>query len=184
MHKRIATFCSAALLCAGVGTAAIAHAQPTSSFSVSESTAPAGAPSATAPATAAPAPTHTAPGAMTAPADPMAGAAAADPMAGTAPAAADPIASAGALDPASVTDAQLQQFVESAQKVAVLSDEYTQRLQTAPDQSAQQQIVAEANDRMASAVQESGLTVDEFNGISEALEQDPQLHARAQQMLQ
>lgn len=85
---------------------------------------------------------------------------------------------------ASVSDAQLQQFVESAQKVAVLSDEYSQRLQAAPDNAAQQQIVQEANDRMASAVQESGLTVDEFNGISQALEQDPQLHARAQQMLQ
>lgn len=165
MHKRIATFCSAALLCAGVGSAAIAHAQPTSS--ISESTAPA----TTAPATAAPAPAQAAPGAASAP------------MTGAAPAAA-PMPEAGAMQSASVSDAQLQQFVESAQKVAVLSDEYTQRLQAAPDNTAQQQIVAEANDRMASAVQESGLTVDEFNGISQALEQDPQLHARAQQMLQ
>ncbi len=171
MHKRIATFCSAALLCAGVGSAAIAHAQPTSSFS--ESAAPTAAPATAAPGSTAPAYTPAAP-------------AAGDPMAatGAAPAAAAPMAAPGGVATADVTDQQLQQFVESAQKVAVLSDEYNQRLQAAPDANAQQQIVTEANDRMASAVQESGLSVDEFNGISQALEQDPQLHARAQQMLQ
>ncbi|GAA5236163.1 hypothetical protein GCM10025795_44280 [Verticiella sediminum] len=162
MHKRIATFCSAALLCAGVGSAAIAHAQPTSSMT--ESSAPASAQGAGgAPAAAAPAP-GAAPGAGAAPGM------------SAAPGAADGASAA-------VTDAQLEKFVESAQKVAALSNEYNQRLQQAEGTDNQQQIVAEANDRMASAVEESGLTVEEFNGISQAIEQDPQLHARAQQML-
>lgn len=152
MHQRIASFCSAALLCAGLGTAAIAQAQPTSSLSQSS-----------APATSQGAATQSAPATQAAP------------VAGTPPTA--------PATGAQVSDEQLQKFVASAQQVAALSSEYNQRLQQAQGTQSQQQIVAEANERMASAVESSGLTVEEFNGISQAIEQDPQLHARAQQML-
>src|SRR5690606_18399368 len=74
-----------------------------------------------------------------------------------------------------VTDDQLQKFVASARQVAVLSQEYTEKLRSQPSESSKQQLVQEANQRMESAVQANGLTVAEFNTIGEAIERDPGL---------
>ena len=84
---------------------------------------------------------------------------------------------------ANITDEKLQKFVASAQEVAVLTQQYTQRLNGVSDQASQQQVVQEANQRMEQAIQANGLTVQEFNGISDAVERDPALSQRAQQML-
>ncbi len=83
-----------------------------------------------------------------------------------------------------VDDETLQKFVASAQEVAMISQEYSQTLQTAESQEQQQAIVQEANEKMVDAVQSHGLTVAEFNGINDAIEQDPALAERAQQLAQ
>lgn len=167
MHKRIVALCSiSALLSVGAVTgSALAANGPVSSMS--ESTAPAAtsapaAPGAPAAAQAPAAPPTTAPGATTE----------------------MPGAGAGQLQSENISDEQLQKFVASAQQVAVLSQQYSQQLQGASDQAQQQQVVEEANGKMAEAIQANGLTVQEFNGISEAVDRDPALNERARQMLQ
>ncbi|GHB07585.1 DUF4168 domain-containing protein [Modicisalibacter luteus] len=83
------------------------------------------------------------------------------------------------------TDQQLQQFADASQEIAKVSQEYTQRLQEAQgDQAQQQEIRMEANDKMISIVEESGLDVDTFNAIGQAIQQDPELMKRVQQMAQ
>ncbi|MDX3907295.1 MAG: DUF4168 domain-containing protein [Pigmentiphaga sp.] len=81
-----------------------------------------------------------------------------------------------------VSDEQLRKFVSAAQKVAMISQEYTPRLQSAPDSASQQQVHQEADEKMVDAVHQEGLTVDEFNGIGQALEQNPDLAQRARGM--
>ncbi|AZG07624.1 DUF4168 domain-containing protein [Pigmentiphaga sp. H8] len=83
---------------------------------------------------------------------------------------------------ANVSDDQLRKFVSAAQKVAMISQEYTPRLNSATDAASQQQVHKEADDKMVDAVHREGLTVDEFNGIGQAVEQNPSLAQRARDM--
>ena len=108
-----------------------------------------------------------------------AGLAAAPAMAQTAatgqpPAPAQPIAPA--VQP---TDAQLQKFVQASQKVAAVAEEYQPKLLSSPDDGAREQVMREADEKMVQLVRADGLTVEEFNGIGAAVEQDPQLRQRA-----
>jgi len=160
MTKRIATALSiAAALSLGAGSS-VALAQAPSS-SINETTSPVTADSSTQSAPAAPAP------------------------AAAAPAAAAPAAGAPAtLSSADVSDETLQKFVASAQQVALLSQQYDRELQGVADQAAQQQVVQRANQELTQAVQANGLSVQEFNTISDAIDTDPALQARAQKFVQ
>lgn len=80
------------------------------------------------------------------------------------------------------SDDQLQQFADASQEIAAISQEYTQRLQAAEDEAAQQEIRMEANERMVEEVEASGLEVDTFNAIGQAIQQDPALLERVQAM--
>ncbi|GGY00013.1 hypothetical protein GCM10007160_29540 [Litchfieldella qijiaojingensis] len=80
------------------------------------------------------------------------------------------------------SDEQLQQFADASQEIAVISQEYTERLQAAEDEASQQEIRMEANDEMVKVVEGSGLDVETFNAIGHAIQQDPELMQRVQQM--
>ncbi len=94
-----------------------------------------------------------------------------------------PAGSAQTPDSTTVSDDQLQRFVASAQQIAALTDKYSAQYQSAADDAAKRRIVDEANQRMTEAVQANGLTVQEFNRIGDAVENDPALAQRARQML-
>ena len=80
------------------------------------------------------------------------------------------------------SDEQLQQFADASQEIAVISQEYAQRLQEAEDENAQEEVRAEANDRMIEVVEDSGLDVDTFNAMGQAIQQDPEMMQRVQEM--
>lgn len=83
-----------------------------------------------------------------------------------------------------IGDETLKKYVASAQQVAVISQEYANRLSSTEGESNQQNLLQEANDKMVEAVQANGLSVTEFNGISDAIEQDAALRERAQSLAQ
>ncbi|QTF93013.1 DUF4168 domain-containing protein [Halomonas sp. BM-2019] len=89
-----------------------------------------------------------------------------------------PQAAAPAMD---FSDEQLQQFADASEDIVVISEEYTERLQTAEDEASQQEVQMEANDKMVEAVEDSGLDVDTFNAIGQAVQQDPELMQRVQE---
>ena len=62
------------------------------------------------------------------------------------------------------SDQQLQQFADASQEIAVISQEYTQRLQEAEDEATQQEVRAEANDRMIEVVEGGGHGVPGLQG--------------------
>lgn len=80
------------------------------------------------------------------------------------------------------SDQQLQQFADASQEIAVISQEYTQRLQAAEDEQGQQEVRAEANDKMIEVVEGSGLDVETFNAIGQAIQQNPEMMQRVQEM--
>lgn len=102
-------------------------------------------------------------------------------LAQSAPAAQPPAQMQSAVKP---TDAQLQKFAAASQKVSVVADEYRPKLHAAKDEPAREKIYREADEKMVKVVQADGLTVDEFNGIGQAVEQDPQLRQRVIEIAQ
>ncbi|MCA1768513.1 MAG: DUF4168 domain-containing protein [Halomonas sp.] len=82
------------------------------------------------------------------------------------------------------SDVQLQQFADASQEIAVLSQEYSERLHAAEDEATQQEVRTEANAMMVQVVEDSGLDVDTFNAIGQAIQQDPELMKRVQDMVQ
>lgn len=82
------------------------------------------------------------------------------------------------------TEAQLEKFAMASKKVSVLADEYRPKLEAAPDEPTREKVFREADEKMVDVVQSDGLTVDEFNGIGQAIEQDPQLRQRVIEMAQ
>jgi hypothetical protein len=80
------------------------------------------------------------------------------------------------------SDEQLEQFADASQEIAVISQDYTQRLQEAEDEQSQQEVRAEANDKMIEVVEDSGLDVETFNAIGQAIQQDPEMMQRVQEM--
>jgi len=101
-------------------------------------------------------------------------------MAQATPAAQPPAQMQSTVNP---TDAQLKKFATASQKVAVVADEYRPKLQAAKDEPAREKVYREADEQMVKVVQADGLTVDEFNGIGQAIEQDPQLRKRVIEMV-
>lgn len=81
------------------------------------------------------------------------------------------------------SDAQLQKFVNASQKVAVISQQYTPQLETAKDDATRQKVYQEADKKMVAVVKDEGLSVGEFNGINQAVQQDPKLEQRVTKML-
>ncbi|MDH4572411.1 MULTISPECIES: DUF4168 domain-containing protein [Salinicola] len=82
------------------------------------------------------------------------------------------------------SDDQLQQFADASQDIAMISQDYTEQLQNASDEGEQQKIRQQANDEMVQAVQDSGMSVEQFNSIGQAIQQDPQLMQRVKGMVQ
>ncbi|HLR13139.1 MAG TPA: DUF4168 domain-containing protein [Burkholderiaceae bacterium] len=84
---------------------------------------------------------------------------------------------------ASYSDQQLEQFISASQKVAVISQEYTPKIEATSSQEEREEIFREADEKMVDAVEDEGLSVGEFNGINQALQEDPELEKRVTQML-
>ena len=84
--------------------------------------------------------------------------------------------------PMNYSDSQLEKFVAASKKVAVISQEYTPRLQSTTDEATRQEVYREADEKMVDVVRNEGITVEEFNGINQAIQQDPALMERVQNL--
>lgn len=80
------------------------------------------------------------------------------------------------------TDQQLQKFASASQKISGVVDEYRPKVDAAKTDEAKQKVVQEADAKMVKLVRADGLSVEEFNGIGQAVQQDPQLRDRLMKM--
>ncbi len=103
-------------------------------------------------------------------------------LAQNAPASQSPAQTQAAPPAIQPSDQQLQRFASASQKVSGVVDEYRPKVDAAKSDAAKQKVVEEADAKMVKLVQADGLSVEEFNGIGRAVQQDPQLKQRLMSM--
>lgn len=81
-----------------------------------------------------------------------------------------------------VTDEQLGQFMVAMASVQDVQEEYAGQIQSTSDGEKAQELRQEAQNKMISAVEDSGLTVPQYNMIAERMRTDPELAERAEGM--
>jgi GTP1/Obg family GTP-binding protein len=68
----------------------------------------------------------------------------------------------------SFSDAELQTFAEAAMEVQQINQEYQPQMQQAQTPEEQQSIRDEATEKMVEAIEEKGLSVEQYNEIASA----------------
>lgn len=81
------------------------------------------------------------------------------------------------------TDQQIEQYADAAQEVAIIAAAYQPKLESATTEEQRMQIMQEADQEMVAKVQEHGLSVDDYNGISLAVQQDVRLREVVEQRI-
>lgn len=71
---------------------------------------------------------------------------------------------------ASVSDAELQEFAQARAAVERIQTEYQGRAQDVKSQEEMQKLQAQANDEMVAAVQNTNLSVEQYNNIARLIQ--------------
>lgn len=85
---------------------------------------------------------------------------------------------AGAME---VSAAQVDAFASALQEVQAIGQEWTQRMQEAEDQGEIADMREQARNQMVTAIEDEGMTVEEYNRIATAAQNDPELAQRIHQ---
>ena len=86
-------------------------------------------------------------------------------------------------EPIDVSDEQLDQFVEAQEAIMGIQEDFSARLENVEDPEEAQAIQAEANDEMTAAVEETGMSIEEYNEIAMAIQTDEELRNRLNEMM-
>lgn len=77
---------------------------------------------------------------------------------------------------------ELETFLEARADVLDIQQEYSNRLQSAEDDQEVADLQSEAREKMAAAVEDAGLSVEEFNRIAQAAQNDPDVAAELESL--
>lgn len=77
---------------------------------------------------------------------------------------------------------ELESFVQARADVRDIQQEYASRLQSTQDDQKVAELQSEAQQKMATAVEDAGLSVQEFNQIAQAAQNDPELSEEIQDL--
>lgn len=80
-----------------------------------------------------------------------------------------------------VSDAEVEAFAAALVDVQEIGQGWTQRMQEAESQEDIAAMREEARDEMTAAIEEHGLSIEDYNGIATAAQNDPELAQRIQQ---
>lgn len=81
-----------------------------------------------------------------------------------------------------ITEGMLESFVVAMSNVQEISNKYSEQFQSAEDAEQAQEIQRKAQEEMVAAVNDSGLSPQEYNAIVQRVQQDEELRARLQEM--
>jgi hypothetical protein len=81
------------------------------------------------------------------------------------------------------TEDQLQRYAVAVKQVSAIAAEYQPRLQDAQDEASRQAVRVEADRKMVDTVEAGGMSVQEYNGISRAVQRDPARRQREETMV-
>lgn len=79
---------------------------------------------------------------------------------------------------AQVTDEKLDSFASAAVEIQAINEEARARLSEPSTSESPEDLQRQANEDIISAVQDEGLTIEEFNEIARQAQDDPALHSR------
>jgi hypothetical protein len=96
------------------------------------------------------------------------------------PPAQDPRGQATYNPEAKIDDKTVDNFAEAFSSIQTINADLTSQLETAPDPAAAQMLQPEAQAAMVEAVDDSGISVQEYNEIAMRLQQDQRLAERVQ----
>ena len=82
-----------------------------------------------------------------------------------------------------LSDETLEQFTDAMAEVRSIGQEYSDRIANAEGAEEAQALQRDAQEEMMSAVEEAGLSVQQYNAIAQRMNQDPELMERVQDML-
>lgn len=76
---------------------------------------------------------------------------------------------------ADVSDEEIESFAAAMSDVQQLGQEWTQRMEETEDQEELSEMQQQAQEEMIGAIEDHGMTVEEYNEIATAAQQDPEL---------
>lgn len=91
---------------------------------------------------------------------------------------------AGEAQQAHVSSQQLDQFVDALQEISEIRHEAARDLEATDDMEAAQHVQQRAQELMIEAVENNGLTVEEYNRIAALMGSDPELQERVHSRLE
>jgi len=80
-----------------------------------------------------------------------------------------------------ITDAQIEKFSDAQKEMREVRSKWQGKMQDAEGKKAATEQRQKASQDMIEAIQDSGLTVDEYNGIIKAAQSNPQVAKRIRQ---
>ncbi|CAB0150915.1 hypothetical protein PSI9734_01354 [Pseudidiomarina piscicola] len=81
-----------------------------------------------------------------------------------------------------MTDALLKKFLAAMNQVQQVSQKYSKQFQNAENAEQAQTIQQKAQEEMIAAVNNAGLSAEEYNAVIQQVQQDPELQKRLQEM--
>ena len=101
-----------------------------------------------------------------------------------APVAAQTEAEPPVVNPQDISQTQLESFVAAATRVGEITDQLQSEAQGIEDQAELAALQQQANVEMVAAVEQQGLTVEEYNMIFQVAQVDPEVNATLMEMMQ
>lgn len=81
------------------------------------------------------------------------------------------------------SDDQLRRYARAVKKVSAVAAEYQPKLEAAQREPDRQSIRAEADQKMVDQVEADGMSIQEYNGISRAIQRDPELRQKVESLV-
>ncbi|MFN2359587.1 MAG: DUF4168 domain-containing protein [Marinobacter sp.] len=91
-------------------------------------------------------------------------------------------ASAGSQD-TNFSDEELKQFVEAQEGINEIRDEYMEKIEAADSQQKAQELQMEANDEMATVIEDAGMDIPTYNSIATAYNSEPKVRNRVDALM-
>lgn len=78
---------------------------------------------------------------------------------------------------------QLHRYAAAVKKVSAIAAEYQPKLQAATTEQERQAVRLEADQKMVDRVEADGISLNEYNGISRAVQRDPALRKQVEDLV-
>ena len=91
---------------------------------------------------------------------------------------------APAMQASDISDKKLEKFAESLDQIMEIRQDFTAKLEKTGDPAEAQQLQQQANEKMLETVQNNELSIEEYNAINQAVQNDPRLRDKVISMIQ